>query len=346
MTTREFKSLAGVKDGKPVLGDLSKKQCERVKSYARALEKAGNSAVAKPKFSDYHVRAAIGPVKSRFYPAGNIEYGDRKALHAEECAVAAYFSRTNGQMDAFQLPILALVAGSPGSPATPCGNCRDILLDAFGPDLEIVSGSPDGGVAIVCKLQDYLFDNPTRMIALDDEPEIRMSFDFLNAQKRKVVTSDPYGPPAIEINRQYAALILAHNGEDDPKIFFGGRQLFCDYHPLYPIRDALRQLEHWQTPMIQFVTVIADQKKSDQPPHVPYCDRQHLMEIHLRGEVLDGRHEWDPRVYLVNANHACPAVAWKTSVKQWLPHPFSPANFGPEFMDHFIAYHQNKNRGE
>lgn len=336
MTNWEFKSFTG---------DLSKAQQKRAKWYAKALEKANGSSVAQPIFSGYHVKTAIGPVKSRFYTAGNIEYGDRKALHAEECAVGAYFSRTNGRLDSFQPPILALIAGSPGNPATPCGNCRDILLQAFGPKLEIVSGAPEGGVAIVATLEQYLFVNFTTISASVTEEIQKLTEKAWHCGEKS--ERDAYSSaaslaafPHYRVSIKYDC--CSWNTEKRFTGTSGGNGslgLGCEYHPLYPIRDALRALERTQIKRVQLqkVVIVANGDPYT-PPHVPYRDRQHLLEFHL----ASGK-EGKPEIYLFRTKNKKIVGAWQTDHQEWLPMPFSPTNFGKEFMTGFRAYHKRKN---
>jgi len=72
------------------------------------------------------------------------------------------------------------------------------------------------------------------------------------------------------------------------------------------------------------------------PPDVMYKDRQHLLELNFQQQCLTG-YEVNPPVFLVNYEYFVgkpPKIngLWETSVKGWLPYPFSPAAFGDEFV--------------
>jgi len=66
-----------------------------------------------------------------------------------------------------------------------------------------------------------------------------------------------------------------------------------------------------------------------------YKDRQHLLELNFQQECVSGQPS-DPPIYLVmyerDAKGPKIRTVFKTSVKKWLPFPFSPANFGDEFV--------------
>lgn len=338
MTTWEIKSLAG---------DLSKVQQRRIRWYNRALEKAAVSNVPKPKDSGYHVKAAIGPIKSHFLPGGNVEHGDHSGLHSEECSVGAYFSRTNGRLDAFGQPILALVAGTPGNPATPCGNCRDILLEVFGPELEIVSGAPEGGIAIVAPLSAYLSEHADPIKDIEQEMS---DHAFRILEDGKSIEYDPYSSPEslAKTPHYYASITVCFQPTGFPKTqrartgSLGAIYLDCEYHPVYPLLNAILGLV--RRPMkrvcLRHIVVVSSGEEA-LPPHVFYRDRQHLLGYHLRCEAVLGE-ESDPPVYLFRVSDKKIVGAWETSVKQWLPHPFSPKNFGVEFMKHFCTYCRSK----
>jgi hypothetical protein len=124
----------------------------------------------------------------------------------------------------------------------------------------------------------------------------------------------------------------------------------CDYHPIYAGRDACRQAIRDSNPFIQRVIIVCeDPDRRRKMPHVMYKDRQHLLETNLQAELLQG-HEQDPPVLLFNyyrktrtKNRAVVITgAWRTSVKKWLPFPFTAGNFGPEFVEFLTKYYRNR----
>ncbi len=346
MTSWEFKALS-LKDGTPILVDLSKEQRTRARQYTRALERAAASRMAKPRFSGYHVRAAIGPIKSKFYPAGNLEYGDRQSLHAEEAAVVVYRERMGDRQNHHPI-ILGLIAGTPGNPATPCGNCRDLLLDVFCPELEIVTGAAEGGIAIVATLGQYLFNTPVALKQSDLEDGLISIVRYLADTS---IENDPYSSAeSLATTPHYRALLTVTvrpwgypETTRARTASVGGIDLGCEYHPIYPLRDAIRGLERRPVDHMKLKDVIIVMEGDDaSPPHVPYRDRQHLYEMHFRQEIM---HEYtaDPPIFLFRvAEDGKIRWAWETTVKQWFPLPFSPKNFGADFVEGYAAYYERR----
>ena len=291
--------------------ELTYEQVERILLYREALRTASKSDVANPRFSNYFVKAAIGTPSLPMIPAGNIEYGHCQALHGEESAVAAFRSRYGRKTD--KPVIIGLIAGAEGNIATPCGNCRDILADDLGRNVEIVSGAASGGLAIVARLEDYLFE-PIR------PGELKFHAPG-TIERGKRLTSDFYSPD-VRPERRYVASISTSKGA-----FIGCRDLMCEYHPIYPLEDAVRAATRENDFNLNRAIITCE----DQTPHVMYRDRQHLLEFNLYGELLEGK-ERDPPVYLVTTINGQISRVLQTSVKEWLPLPFSPRNFGPEFV--------------
>ncbi len=180
----EFKALR-IQPGK-ALTELSEEQRKRTDRYSKVLKKALRSTVPNPIFSNYFVREAVGTIKANMLPAGNIEYGYCQALHGEEAAIAVFRS---GCKQGGDPPVLGIVAGKEGEIPRPCGNCRDILFDGFGPDLEFASGAPEGGLGIISKLSDYLFDNfqkiPRIKVMYLEDSLITNIWDTLNHGRKR-----------------------------------------------------------------------------------------------------------------------------------------------------------------
>ncbi|MDA2922482.1 hypothetical protein MYX07_04430 [Patescibacteria group bacterium AH-259-L07] len=351
MSNWEFKALRFSSSGKPKLGSLSAEQMARKDDYVRALSEAGKSFISKPRFSNYFVRESISVRGSKPLFAGNIEYGYCQALHGEETAVAAYRSRYKGEN--YKHIVLGIVAGSrPGSIAAPCGNCRDIILDELildelDTELEIVSGISQGGLAIVSNIQDYLFEDfcsiPIAHFA--QELQHRIS-DFFHdgtvaenildiAEFAQTLVYDAYSQKDIHPERKYNTVVYGRY-----RAYVGAHDGMCDFHPIYALRDAVRQARRNNDPFIRCV-LIAAKDFGGGVPHVMYKDRQHLFELNLDAELLLDK-EQDPPVYLITYKDDCITGAWKTSVKEWLPIPFSPRSFGPEFIAHHTEYLKNK----
>lgn len=287
----------------------------KISQYEEALNIALNSSVANPCFSNYFVKESIGGL-----PCGNLEYGLCQALHGEECAIAAFRSINNNEKSGV---VIGIIAGDSGNVATPCGNCRDILRQNLRMDLEIVSGSANGGIAIVATMRDYLFET-FKDVTIDTSINREIQ-ETIHEGKR--LTNDAYSPN-IYSERIYFALIVTEKNK-----FFGAHDIMCDYHPIYALRDAIRQARRTNDPFIKYVIIVSE----DAFPDVMYKDRQHLLELNLQAELLTGR-EQDPVIYLATSK----GNVVTTTVKEWLPLPFNPRNFGPEFVNHLTKYYSDK----
>ncbi|MFH1637486.1 MAG: hypothetical protein ABIB71_03615 [Candidatus Woesearchaeota archaeon] len=301
--------------------ELNDDQKPKVGTYETVLEDACSSKVANPKFSNFFVKGNLGTALASVM-AGNIEYGLCKALHCEESAVAAWRSRLPlGE------PILGIISHVEGKPASPCGNCRDILRDEFA-ELEIVAGTEGGGEAVVVPMKEYLFENYHSAGSL---PRNFKRYLKRIADKGEKSSFDPYSP--LNNERKYLAFIAGAK-----RNYYGSLSLRCDYHPIYPLEDAIRRAERNCDAKVGFVMVACEGKM----PDVMYRDRQHLLELNLDYELLEGKPA-DPRVYLVNYSSEERDLiineVKETFVKEWLPMPFSPRNFGKDFIDNVLKPH-------
>lgn len=335
MVEWEFKRLS---PNTNKLISLTKEQLAFKHDYSNALRAALETKVPNPKFSKYYVRESMGEQGEFKMPSGNIEYGFCQALHGEESAVAAFKSvnrRHGGGV------VMGLIVPKPEEGISPCGNCRDILFDEVGEELEIVAGAPNGGSAVISTLKSYLFKNYQkipRVKALTlEEGFITKVWDTLREGER--ITFDGYSPKDIHPERRYYASVSTKRG-----LYFGGLDLMCDYHPIYPLRDAVRSARRAGDPNPEFA-ILLGQEPSSNPPHVMYKDRQHLFELNLQQELLSGKN-LDPKVYLISQRERGSIwEVWQTSVKQWLPNPFSAQNFGDEFLEGLKEYYHEKSRG-
>lgn len=311
---------------------LSRKQERMIHDFAEVLEIASLSKVASPVFSHFFVKEAIGPVGKKKYPAGNIEYGHLQALHGEESAVVTLktnYPNYDGEV------VLGIINGEEENTASPCGNCRDIMLDTMNgqPDkLHIVSGAQSGGLAVVTDLRSFLFDEFSEVAGgLRDEllPVVSSESKYINNNLRGKMY-DPYSPPDHPYpDRIYTVGI--NNGKGN--IFVGGHQVDAAYHPTYAIENAIQQAGDDVT--MHHILVLSS-NPDGKPPHVMYRDRQRLYEQNQKQEDILGK-STNPRILLVNDNGQGEVKIWETSVKEWLPLPFSSDNFG-DFRNEIRKY--------
>jgi len=339
MVEWEFKRAVPTRCGGWEVKPLDNDQLERLRSYQMSLEEAKDSKISNPVFSKYHVRSCVVSSDKTRSRGGNIEYGLCQALHGEESVVVSF--RDSHQGAFFSHPgVLGLIAGAPGNPATPCGNCRDILLDEFGTDFEVVSGAGEGGLALVVKFEDYLFDRFEKINQRDLADWINIKdLESLIKQGRRL-EDIPYFDGKVHPERRYFAVVTGKNG----KQYVGASEGLVDYHTNYALRDALRTMRKEGGFMPSDVIIIGE-SESNTPPHVMYKDRQHLLERIDRGIPLSGfGPELDVSVTLINVNPEKFSVvsAWQTSAREWLPMPFTPANLGSELNAHLKEYDEGK----
>ncbi|MBI2475180.1 hypothetical protein HYV69_02010 [Candidatus Uhrbacteria bacterium] len=329
-----FNAIQVRQDGQIEKVGLSPHQYTRIGKYVAALEAAASSTVANPIFSQYFVKESIVPTLGEIVPAGNIEYGLCQALHGEEAVVAAYRSRFGRST---QDVVIGIIAGSPGNIATPCGNCRDILLDDLGADFEIVSGAADGGEAIIANMSDYTFSKFEQLATYQVSNHF---FDLVKftIQHGEHLVNDVFSPKDAHPERKYHALICT-----DKDKYFGAHDVMCDYHPIYALRDAIRQARRACDPLVHSVMIVC-KGSGEIAPHVMYKDRQHLLELNLQAELLTGK-ENDPPVFLATYNDEHKVTGlWQTSVKQWLPLPFTSRNFGQKYIELLTNYYKGLRR--
>ena len=354
MNKWNFKTTRRNSKGKIELVDISSEQQAKISLYEKALELAVVSNVANPIFSKYFVKESIGFKGHQIVPAGNIEYGFCQALHGEESAVASllsFYDLHGIKVKELNLQNLILGIITKGM-AMPCGNCRDLLLDTFGENFEIVAGDPQGdGLAIVSQMKDYLYEDFGKAVTPFHIAALKKSYPFsakefnqlreITLKEGAKLNNDAYSPR--ENNRDYYALIVTEKNK-----FFGSHDVMADYHPIYALTDAIRQARRANDPFIKYVMIVRKVKvKQDTdvitPPHIMYKDRQHLLELNLQAELISGKRQ-NPPIYIVNSNPDNSIYFWKTSVKEWLPIPFSPETFGKEFVQFLKKYYKNKTR--
>ena len=335
-----------MENGKPTLESTTRFDKRTVEYLKKALAIAAASKCTMPVFSGFHVRGMIttGDIGLGFPQSGNVEYGNCQALHNEESAVAALISR-RGSSEVRGNRVVAIVAGkgngTAGNFTAPCGNCRDILRDVVGENCLIVSGAEGGGTAIVMELSTALFDRYTP-IPFVQAVGMACREGVWSVKKRSAeVGHNPYYNASKYPLRNYAVGIWA--GVDTMrKMYDGAMQVHEDFHPTYPIELAGLQMWLEKEPDVGLVVVVAEGDGSS-PPDVMYRDRQRLLSMVIEKQLLT-RRKCDPPVHLFTYLGNSITGAWKTTAKKWLPLPFSPLNFGGEFLQNYKKYLKEKYR--
>lgn len=309
--------------------------------YTMLLTRAVEAQCGSPIFSDYHVKGCIAVGELVVAQSENIEYGHYQALHLEEAAVAALASRQNSIANPTP-PVLAIVAGhGPGTLDTltmPCGNCRRFLQDTVGKSCVILCGTLDGGTGMVATLADALFENYTRVpLGQIDVLDIAITQTIREGTR---LTHNHYYDSTKCPSRNYAVALTTGRGTVSDRTYFGATSNKGAFHPIYPMEDAVRAAERADDPYVRSVIVVAEGDGSV-PPDVDYRDRQCLLEFAIDRELLTGK-RYDLPVRLFTHTNGKLTGAWKTSAEEWLPLPFSPKNFGAEFIADYAAYLKKK----
>ncbi|MBI2406590.1 MAG: hypothetical protein HYV25_03350, partial [Candidatus Harrisonbacteria bacterium] len=99
-------------------------------------------------------------------------------------------------------------------------------------------------------------------------------------------------------------------------------------------------MEFARDPYIRSVMIVAEGDGSA-PPDVMYRDRQSLLNAAIEREHLTGT-RYDPPVRLFTVSNGAVTGAWKTTVEEWLPLPFSSRNFGDESVAQDAAYFRKR----
>lgn len=331
--------LATASDGARSLAPLTKEQEPMAPWYEMLLARAAEAECGSPIFSDYHVKGCIAAGELTHAYAENIEYGHYQALHSEEAAVAALVSRLNS-MDCLTPPVLAIVAGH-GSGDTvesftmPCGNCRDFLRDTISEHgCTLLLGTLDGGTGVVATLHDAFFDHYARVPL--DRIDVMDTWVAKTIREGAKASDNPYFNPDKCPLRNYVVALTTGESQISDRTYFGGTQNDEDFHPDYPIEIALLQAKLARDPYVRSLVVVAEGDGSA-PPDVMYRDRQRLLSAVIRRELLTGK-RYDLPVRLFTHTNGKLTGAWKTSAEEWLPLPFSPRNFGLEFLGDYTAY--------
>jgi hypothetical protein len=127
--------------------------------------------------------------------------------------------------------------------------------------------------------------------------------------------------------RKYYAMINTSVGK-----CFGAFDIMCDYHPIYPLRDAIRQIRRGNASLtVKSVCILFKGLKDGVLPHVMYKDRQHLLELNAQAEQFCQK-EMNPPVFLFDSRDGQLVSMYKTTVKQWLPFAFVPQAFNNSFQ--------------
>ncbi|GEM_PF-1519600 len=341
MPNWELMRLVVAKNGEHSLRPLTKAERLMAPYYLMLLTRASEAKSGNPIFSGYHVKGCMGAGELAIAQSENVESGNFDSLHLEVAASAALASRQNS-IEHPVTPVLAIVAGRGAGTlekfAMPCGGCRDFLRDTVGEDCVIICATPDGGTAVIATLADVLFENYAR-VPLDRLDVLTIAVAQTIGEGEALMDNPFYDPQKCPL-RNYFISITTGESDISDRMYFGAMSNEEDFHPIYPAEDAIRAMRRAKDPYIKSVLIVAEGDGAT-PPSVMYRDRQRLLGAAIRREILTGKH-YDPPARLFTHTDGRITGAWKTSVKEWLPLPFSVKNFGPKFLSAYVAHLKKK----
>lgn len=198
--------------------------------------------------------------------------------------------------------------------ASPCGPCRDTLLQEVHPYTFITEGNED--IISVSRLQDFLKDDFAPLSILDINLE-----SLADGEIARFFSDYEYLPPEM-LGNVYGVVLLDKDGNR----WRGGLETTAGYDevsPGYAARIAYKQSLRPETsyPDLDRITVV---KRFGLPTNIEYRDRAALLEL---DEVLMHKHgRTEPlRVDLVHVDDGGPVEAVTTNTREWFPRPFSAA---------------------
>jgi len=277
------------------------------------------TAFADPSQSGYYVRTAGITENGDIVTGGNKENSLSDAYVHGETAVISHIRDVYGKV-----PIKAIGFYKEGNiteeDISPCGACRDVLIQQTSPDLLLMSGNTNK--IVVLKLKDFTFDNFHRINPTDiDAIGLKEALIALN----KSVSF--YIPENLK-RKVYGVSIVDQNGNN----FRGGLYTNCGYDAITPGLAAVQTWNNSDQEKTGINKIVITGRNILPSPY--YRDRQALLEL---SEVT---YQNNVRVELINLDNLdnIQEVAI-TDTTEWLPRPFSAGNFG---MNEAIREQHNK----
>lgn len=296
---------------------------------------AASNANTNPYQSDFHVRAAALDEFGNTATGGNRERTLSYAwVHGETSAIDNLRQRFGDTA----IKVISFYNESRNiaelSNTSPCGPCRDTLLQEASPGTFITEGNED--IISVSRLQDFLKDDFAPISILETDLD-----SVADGEIARFFSDYEYLPDEL-LAQVYGVVLLDRDGNR----WRGGLSTTAGYDEVSPgyaatitYKNSLRAETAY--PDLDRITVV---RRYDLPTNIEYRDRQALLEL---DEVLmkkHGRTEHLP-VDLVHIDDAGPIEAVRTNTLEWLPRPFSAAALGlpiPEHQSDRYAYLENK----
>ena len=298
---------------------------EEIEMCCELISRAKN-AFSDPNQSGFQVRAAGVTEDGHFITGGNKENSHSDAFVHGETAVVSRIRDEYGKT-----PIRAIGFYKEGDDISqgdisPCGACRDVLIQQTSPDLILVSGNENK--IVVNKLKNFLFENFHPI-----EPK---NLDKIGINDAKIALNrgvDVYLPKDLK-KKIYGVTIIDQNMEK----FRGSLYTNAGYDAITP---GLAAVQTWNNSSLKRRTDIEEIVfvSKENIPSPFYRDRAALSELADITSLFNGR-ETSIRVTLIQLDELFNIKkAAITDTDEWLPLPFSARSFG---MDEAIENQYNK----
>ena len=288
--------------------ELNNKEIEMCQ---KLISKAKN-AFSDPNQSGYKVRAAGITKNGDIVTGGNKENSHSDAYVHGEIAVV---SRIRDQYGNIPIKAIGFFKEGENVGVTPCGACRDVLIQQTSLDLILVAGNEDK--IVVNKLKDFTFEN-FRPI----EPK---NLDKVGIKDARIALDkgiDVYLPENLK-KKVYGVSVVDQNTEK----YRGSHYTNAGYDAITP---GLAAVQTWNNSALK---KRADIKKiifvsRENIPSPFYRDRAALSELADITRLFANR-QTGVQVELIQLdelNNIKNAVI--TDTDEWLPRPFSARSFG------------------
>lgn len=279
---------------------------------------SAQQANTNPYQSKFSVRSAAMDVHGNVATGGNRERTLSHAwIHGETSAIDNMRQRFGDTA----IRVISLYSESRNldelSVSSPCGPCRDTLLQEVSPATFITEGNED--IISVSRLADFLKEDFASLSILDTDLE-----SLADGELARFFSDYEYLPPEL-LGDIYGVVLR----DSDGNRWRGGLSTTSGYDevsPGYAAKITYQNSLHPETtyPDLDRITVV---KRFGLPTNIEYRDRQALLEL---DEVLMQKHgRTEPlRVDLVHVDDGGPVKAVTTNTVEWLPRPFSAATLG------------------
>lgn len=284
------------------LNDKEIEMCSKLISKAK-------TAFADPSQSGYFVQAAGVTENDDMVAGGNKENSSSDAFVHGETAVISHIRDIYGKT-----PIKAIGFYKDGHDITekdisPCGACRDVLVQQTSPDLLLMSGNQNK--IVVLKLKDFIFDDFHRISSTD--------LDGVGLKEATIALYkgvDVYLPEYLK-RKVYGVSIVDQNSNN----FRGSLYTNSGYDAITPGLAAVQTWNNSEIDKTNINKIVIVGRNALPSPY--YRDRQALLEL------TEITYQNSVRVELISLDNFdnIQEVA-TTNTTEWLPRPFSAGNFG------------------